>query len=139
MVEEYYSVDSKAPFNMAIATLLSLRLTLDKIRDIESDVMLPPEERQRIKIELVKRFYVDSTPLLEDKPTIIKYEYILSFRPQLVKVYGRDGKLSNRIRYSYDLNYKLDICLREIQRELQKRKYFMPPRDDMSMIAGKMS
>jgi len=44
-----YSQETKAPFNMAIATLMSLRNTLDHIRDVEANQEIPPYERQRIK------------------------------------------------------------------------------------------
>ncbi len=133
-----YILDSKAPFNMAIATLLSLRNTLDRIRDIEGMIDYPAEERQRIKIELVKRFYVDSSPLIEKETTIKKYEFILDLKPFKYYSVNRMGNKHLRIKFSYELNKELDTCLRDLQLELQKGKYFMPPREDMTMIGGKM-
>ena len=132
-------LDSKAPFNMAIATLLSLRNTLDRIRDVEAQVGLPPEERQRIKIELVKRFYVDSAPLIEDTTILEKYDYILDLKPEKKLISKKNGKQSLKIRYSYELNELLDTSLMHLQIELQKKRFFMPPRDDMGKIALKMS
>lgn len=138
-MEEGFAVDSKAPFNMAIATLMSLRNTLDKIRDVEGRLDFSPEERQRIKVELVKRFYVDSSPLIFDETIIKKHETILDLKPIEVICVSKGGKSYKRIQYSYKLNSQLDKCLLDLQLELQKKKYFMPPRDDMSTIAGRMS
>ena len=101
---EEYIPDSKAPFNMAIATLYSLRNTLDRIRDIEGRIDYPAEERQRIKIELVKRFYVDSSPLIENKKTVDKYEFVLDLEPSRLFCVDRTGKKTIKIRYSYFLN-----------------------------------
>ena len=125
---------------MAIATLMSLRQTLDHIRNIEGRIDYPPEERQRIKIELVKRFFVDSSPLLYDKEIIDKYRYILEIKPiEFICVDNKTQKQRIKIKYSFELNHKLDSCLLDLQVELQKKKYYMPPRDDMGTIGGKMS
>jgi len=135
-----YAQDSKAPFNMAIATLMSLRQTLDAIRNIEGKIDYPPEERQRIKIELVKRFYVDSSPLIFDQTILDKYKTILDIKPvEFVCVNRNNQKKVRRIKYSFELNKELDECLLKLQVELQKKKYYMPPRDDMGSIVGKMS
>jgi len=139
-MEEKYLQESKAPFNMAIATLMSLRNTLDRIRDIEGRIDCPAEERQRIKIELVKRFYVDSSPLIFDSKTLEEYKYILKIKPvEFMCVNKSNQKQTKRIKYSYELNEELDQMLLELQVELQKRKYYMPPKDDMGSIGGKMS
>ena len=135
-----YAQDSKAPFNMAIATLMSLRQTLDSIRNIEGRIDYPPEERQRIKIELVKRFYVDSSPLIFDQLILEKYKFILDIQPiEFLCVNRNNQKQKRKIKYSFELNKKLDECLLKLQVELQKKKYYMPPRDDMGSIVGKMS
>jgi hypothetical protein len=139
-MEEYTAQDSKAPFNMAIATLMSLRQTLDHIRNIEARIDFPAEERQRIKIELVKRFYVDSCPLLMDKKVVGKHESVLDIEPVVfVCVDNKTHKQRKRIRYCFQLNKKLDIVLRDIQIELQNKGYYMPPKDDMGRIGAKMS
>ena len=135
-----YEPDSKAPFNMAIATLLSLRNTLDHIRDIEGRIDYPPEERQRIKIELVKRFYVDSAPLIEDENVIEGYKDVLDIEPQeIISVNRNNQKQKKKTIYSQELNKKLDNVLLKLQLELQKGKFYMPPRDDMGSIGMKMS
>ncbi len=140
MSEEYNAQESKAPFNMAIATLMSLRQTLDHIRNIEARIDFSPEERQRIKIELVKRFYVDSSPLIMDDTIVKRYAYVLELKPiTFICIDKQSQKQRKRIRYCYDLNVKLDIALLNLQVELQKKKYYMPPKDDMGTIGGKMS
>jgi len=140
MAEGEYLQESKAPFNMAIATLMSLRGTLDRIRDIEGRIDFPPEERQRIKIELVKRFFVDSAPLIMNMEIIDKHKYILKLIPiKFICINKTNQKRTPKIKYSYELNEKLDLCLLELQIELQKKKYYMPPTDDMGSIVGRMS
>jgi len=140
MGEEFAYQDSKAPFNMAIATLMSLRNTLDRIRDIEGRIDYLPEERQRIKIELVKRFYVDSSPLINDSTVIDSYKDILKLRPlQVMNVNRNNQKETKIIVYSYELNEQLDEYLLNLQVQLQKNKYFMPPSEDMGSMVGKMS
>jgi len=140
MVEEFNYQEGKAPFNMAIATLMSLRFTLDRIRDIEGRIDYPAEERQRIKIELVKRFYVDSSPLINNSEVIESYKEILELRPvQVVGINRSNLQQRTKIIYSYELNQKLDQYLLKLQVQLQKNKYFMPPSEDMSSIIGKMS
>jgi len=134
-----YQQESKAPFNMAIATLMSLRNTLDRIRDIEGRIDFPPEERQRIKVELVKRFYVDSAPLIMDEKILKEYDYLLNLEPVIfICVDNKTQKQTKRIKYSMELNKKLDKGLLNLQVELQKKKYYMPPRDDMGSIGMKM-
>jgi len=138
MIEEYQ--DIKAPFNMAIATLMSLRATLDRIRDVEGRLDFPAEERQRIKIELVKRFYVDSSPLIFDSDILKRYEFILDIEPQrVIKIDRNTQRQKKAIVYSFELNKQMDLCLLNLQIELQKKKYFMPPRADMGSIVGHMS
>ena len=140
MVEEFSYQESKAPFNMAIATLMSLRNTLDRIRDIEGRIDYPPEERQRIKIELVKRFYVDSSPLINNPDVIESFAPILEIKPlEIILINKTNQKEIKKIIYSYDLNQKLDTFLLKLQVQLQKNKYFMPPSEDMGSMIGKMS
>ena len=140
MGEDFAYQESKAPFNMAIATLMSLRNTLDHIRDIESRIDYPDYERQRIKIELVKRFYVDSSPLINNDEVIKSFDGILKLKPiQVIKVDRGTQKERKIIIYSYELNEKLDDYLLKLQVQLQKNKYFMPPSEDMGSMVGKMS
>lgn len=140
MGDDFAYQESKAPFNMAIATLMSLRNTLDHIRDVEGKIEYPDWERQRIKIELVKRFFVDSSPLINDDKVIQTYMPILKLKPiHVVGINRSNQKERRRIVYSYELNEILDEHLLKLQVQLQKNKYFMPPSEDMGSIIGKMS
>lgn len=140
MAEEFAYQESKAPFNMAIATLMSLRNTLDRIRDVEGRIDYPDYERQRIKIELVKRFFVDSSPLINNDEVIKTFMPILSLRPmQVIGINIKNDKKRKIMIYSYELNQELDEHLLKLQVQLQKNKYFMPPSDDMGSMIAKMS
>lgn len=140
MGEEFAYQEGKAAFNMAIATLMSLRNTLDRIRDIEGRIDYPEEERQRIKIELVKRFFVDSCPLINDDKVINSFKSILELKPkEIIAVNNKNQKQRRKIIYCYELNKELDEHLLNLQVQLQKNKYFMPPSDDMGSMIGKMS
>ena len=143
-MEEFTSIDTKAPFNMAIATLMSLRNTLDEVKTVERKWELPAYERQRIKIELVKRFYVDSAPLiasiLHGDKTIEKFKYILDIEPiNLIKKDPSTLKTRKSMSYCSELNKKLDTCLLELQLALGKGNYYMPPREDYGSSGMKMS
>jgi len=140
MVEEPNYLDPKAPFNMAIATLLSLRNTLDKIRDVELQLEIPPPERQRIKIELVKRFYVDSVALIKNETEINKYKYILDIKSEeIIAVNRNNQKKRRKIIYSLELNKKLDTALLNLQLVLGIKGFYMPPREDLGRAGLKMS
>jgi len=140
MADEYAMMETGAPFNMAIATLMSLRNTLDKIRDIEGRIDFTPEERQRIKIELVKRFYVDSAPLIENEKILKEFDYVLDLYPKtVIAVNSTNQKTRKKIVYDFELNKKLDVSLLKIQLELQKLKYYMPPKQDMGSSGMRMS
>ena len=139
MVEEFTSQESKAPFNMAIATLMSLRNTLDEMKTIERRYDLPATERQRMKIELTKRFYIDSCPLIMDTTIIEKYKFILDLVPaEAVVVNRKNGKGKKRIVYSQELNKQMDIAILELQVELQKKNFYMSPREDYGSSGMKM-
>jgi len=71
---------------------------------------------------------------------INKHKDILKLKPvEFICVNRSNQKRSNKIKYSYELNEELDLCLLELQIELQKMKYYMPPTDDMGSIVGRMS
>jgi len=58
---------------------------------------------------------------------------------EVIVVNNSNQKQRRRIIYSYELNQQLDKYLLDLQVQLQKNKYFMPPSDDMGSIIGKMS
>lgn len=138
MREEFKAQETSAPFNMAIATLEALRKILAHIESVYADPFLPDEVKQKIKINLVKRFYVDSSPLLEEK-IVDKFKDILSLKPKTLPILSNDGTSNphkRKLIYDEKLEEQLDGHLVSIQRELQKERYFMPPKKDPGMAVG---
>ena len=101
MVEEFKSQESAAPFNLALSTLESLRAILSHIERLECDTFLDDAIKQKIKINLLKRFYVDSSPLLKDK-IVEKYRNVLKMKPKEVGVMDEHSKRSQKKRLIYD-------------------------------------
>lgn len=136
-MEEFKSQETKAPFNMAISTLEALRSILSDIKRVYEDPYWSDAMKQKLKVHLVRRFYVDSSPLLNPE-VVKKYKNILNLQPKEVRII-RNNKLTNDLRVIFDwsLEIKLDNYLLEIQRELQKEKYFMPPREDLGTAVGR--
>lgn len=141
VIEEFRSQETAAPFNMAIATLYSLRDILTKITTIYGDPLLPDEVKQKLKLDMVKRFYIDSSPLL--KPEIVeKFKEILQLKPIYANLLSNaTGNMikSKKKRLIYDINLEieLDTHLINLQMELQKEKYYMPPKTDLGSAVGR--
>ena len=139
--EEFRSQESAAPFNMAIATLYSLRDILTKITTIYGDPLFPDEVKQKLKLDMVKRFYIDASPLL--KEAVVKsFMDILSLEPTCVNLMsnasGNVKKTGNKkLIYDFQLEIKLDTYLIQLQMELQKEKYYMPPKADLGSAVGR--
>ena len=139
--EEFRSQESAAPFNMAIATLYSLRDILTKITTIYGDPLLPDEVKQKLKLDMLKRFYIDASPLLKEK-VVKKFIDILSLEPVYVKLMNNSSgnmvkSKNKRLIYDIPLEIKLDTYLIELQMELQKEKYYMPPKSDLGSAVGR--
>jgi len=95
---------------------------------------------RELKIELVKRFYVDSAPLIMDEKTLQDNEHILTIKPaEVISVNQSNQKQKKKIIYSYELNEQLDKCLLKLQVEMQKKRFYMPPSEDMGSAVGRMS
>lgn len=139
-MEEFKSQESSAPFNMALATLEALRRILSHIEQVYADPLLPDELKQKIKINLLKRFYVDSSPLLRNE-IVEKYKEVLSIVPKQIEIISNGKIVPNKTKLIYDdkLEEKLDTFLVNIQRELQKENYFMPPRKNLGEVVGSFS
>ena len=121
----------KAVFNMALNTLERLGNILEEIKKITHDNYLDAETRQRIKIDLVKQFYVQSTPLLPKKLIENENEKILNLKPVIKKIMeNRTGSnpvfkgISNV--FDYEMDKKLDEILIKLQIALNLEGYFMP-------------
>jgi len=136
MGEEFEREEVKAPFNMALSTLEALRKILSDIKQLAIDPYLTDDIKQIMKIFLLKRFYVDSSPLL-DKEIVKGYKEILNLQPKKIQIL-RDGKLINQKKaiFSFELEITLDQYLIELQQELQKEKYYMPPKRRAGVAVG---
>jgi len=141
MIEEFTQQETKAPFNMALNTLERLGYILSQIRAVSIDPNLPDSTKQKMKVSLVRQFFVQSSPLLDEK-VVEKYQNdFLTLKPKTQKVAVRNGgsvKITDveRVVFDRDLEDKLDLLLLSIQRELQKEKYFMPPKKDVGRAVG---
>lgn len=125
MGDKFY--DSEAPFNMAVATLMRLDTILQQIRTTDYCFPFDCAEKQKSYLGLVKQFYINAIPLLDD--TIAKkYSYVLELDiPNRAKIRSGNQKLISY--YSPELNLKLNKILIQLQQHL--RKYFMPKGRDL--------
>lgn len=142
MVEEFNLQESKAPFNMAISTLERLSGTLIKIREVSCDPLIPLDLQQQMRVKLTRQFFIQASPLLSEK---VVEEYMERFKEikansrYILKSNSSGFKKTNEMKviYSEELDEKIDLFLLDIQRELQKEKYFMPPKKDMGSTVGR--
>lgn len=132
MIEEFKLEESSAPFNMALATLFALRNILADIKNISSHPTITNELKQKLKLDLLKRFYVDCSPLLDEK-VVSNYKEILKIRPKEMSILEH-GEVTNKKKliYDEDLAETIDAYLIKLQMELQKKNYYMPPKRDMT-------
>lgn len=135
MIEEFRIEDSKAPFNMAISTLEAIRKILSHIEQIDL-LNLDDATKQKLKINILKRFYVDSSPLLSDA-IVEKYKHILELQPLQVPIIDK-GRLTGqkKIIYSHEIEIIINTFLIQLQMELQREKYYMPPKKNLGSAVG---
>ena len=132
--------ETEAPFNMAIATLKRLDSILQQITSLDFDYPRDSVEKQKIHIGLVKKFFINATPLFKDdnekkgnknkkdnndeKEHLKKlHNEILDF--QVDKKHGiKSGTQISRHVYSEKKEKRLNEILIEIQQRL--KKFFMP-------------
>lgn len=128
---EDFKSDVKAPFNMAINTLERLGEILTQIRKVSSDPFMPSADKQLMKVSLSRQFFIQASPLLNEDVVKDYEEKLLSLKPQKAKI-TKNGKPTGqeKIIFNSDLDNTLDQFVLQIQRELQKERYFMPPKKD---------
>ena len=129
-------VEGSAPFNMALATLERLSKILIRITEVAMVTEIPPEERQNKILELLKQLYINSAPLLKEE-IVKKYEYVLQLEMKKINLLGKHKSGSTFVtnkKYNYcmELDIQINKALIGIQQELQKEKYFMPPKYDVT-------
>jgi len=134
--------EAKAPFNMAIDTLRSIRILIDEMSQTDSDPLLSPAQKQSINIPKVQSFFTTACALLEDD-VIEKYKPIIEWlKPKQIEIpITRNGLIKRKeTRLIYDETIemiKFNLIL-DITRELKNGKYFMPPRKDLSRAITEM-
>lgn len=116
-----------APFNMAVATLMRLDTILQQIRMIYM-MPLQPSQKQKMHIDLVKQFYLNSTPLIDDDNFIKENnDKILNLKMKS-QTHVKAGNQKTAENYSSELEVQLNKIIIELQRKLSK--FFMPKGKD---------
>jgi len=121
---------TQAPFNMALDTLKRLSDILKDIRIFSTTLSINKGDRQEVKVSLVKHFFIQSTPLLED--TILKKykDKILKLKPIYKKIINKKGEVIEIVPcFNPELDGNLDNIIIKLQVELQKKGHFMPKGD----------
>lgn len=121
IMDEHEADNREAKFNMAVATLQRIHISLERIRwgfEVLSGI-----PRQTFHINQVKILFMNATPLLEDTKVNKYKKEVDGFKIKVKVIRGR--KMS-----FYDP--KLEARLFEIVREwtLDLKKYFMPSKID---------
>jgi len=140
-MSDYEPIESfeQAKFNMALDTLKRLGEILREIKMVESSIIYSKEEKQQVKVSLVKQLFYQSTPLLDLKFVEKHRVSIVALRTSKIKIFERHNYGENKYmgignKYDPDLDDKLDNILIDIQIELQKKGHFMPPSDESSLF-----
>ena len=136
----------KAPFNMAINTLERIGEILRDLHKTEADLMLSPAQKQFIMISHVKQLFSQASPLLsvegiDNKQRIDDIgERITKLEvPSKITNMTKGGvvfRQENCLLFDPKLEKELFSLQIDIQRELQKLKYFMPPRKNLGTAVG---
>ena len=123
----YNEVDREAPFNMAVATLMRLDSILQQIK-VMTITITNEKERQKAYLNLVKQFFLNAIPLLDDNVIKDKKKKImdLTMKQGLIAKNGRQNRV---ISYSESLEKELDNIMIELQQNL--RRFFMPTGKDL--------
>lgn len=139
--ENPYASNTAAPFNMAIDTLRRLGQLLENISRLDS-TPISPNEKQPIKIALVQNLFLQAVPLLSEDISNKYREQVLNLKPTEAKVMSNRSGISkpigNKPIFSVQLEKELNQLVFDIQLELQREKYFMPPKKDLRTIVGRM-
>ena len=130
-----YVYDSEAPFNMAVATLMRLDAILQQIRILDYQYPFDSPEKQKSYLGLVKQFYINSIPLLDDEEAK-KHLWILRENIETRNLIKR-GNQKSIPRYDSNLDLKLNKLLIVIQQTL--KKFFMPKGKDKRRAVAVMN
>ena len=129
MSEEIEGKPKKAPFNMALNVLERLGTTLREITIISSCSQTPRAEVQSVKLNMVKEFFVQASPLLPPK-FVIDHGSIIALEMQTQDRYGNTmggrKRIGKMLVYNPQLDIKLSMILIKIQSTLKEEGYIMP-------------
>ena len=134
--------ESNSIFNMANDTLQRCGEILREIKTISTTLDFSKEEKQEIKIDLTKQFFLQISPLLSE---IIVNKYkdkILNLTPIKNRIfetqfYGEQKFIGLENVFSEELEFELNKLLLVLQRELQKEgKYLMQTTTDLKVGWG---
>ena len=141
--ETFGNMETRAPFNMALNTLERIGEILREIKRYSCTIDLSWNHKQYMKAQLTRQLFIQSSPLLdEEKVEDMKEEFDGIF-PNAKKIVQENGGGNYKpiddykVTYSPELEVKLDYFILKVQRELQKMKYFMPPREDAGTVGGR--
>ena len=107
-------------FNMAFDTLIRLGNILKDI-ELLNRMALDPSMQQTIKINLVKDFFINASPLLKEEDVKKTTKVILKLKPISKQIINNETGLfvRNQIVYDENLDILLNTFLIDIQRDLQ--------------------
>ncbi|RPJ79780.1 MAG: hypothetical protein EHM20_00310 [Alphaproteobacteria bacterium] len=129
----YEEEKEQAPFNMALNTLERLGTILKEIKEISCNPFFRNEQKQEVKISLVRQFFSNAVPLLSIEYVKEMTPKILSLIPLQKHIVYNNGLSScsseSETAYSFALDNKLDVIIIELQCKLQEKGHFMPAPD----------
>lgn len=137
----YERGDSDAPFNMAVATLMRLDKILQQMRQLHITFQ-NKVQRQKLHIELVKQFYLNSITLLDDSKKENREELekiekqVLNFKMDK-KSNVKSGNQKFGECYSEEKEIELNKIMIKLQKQL--KKYFMPSGKDRSSVVSQLN
>jgi len=132
---------SQAPFNMALNTLESIRIWIDRIAELSVGFIggekIDPNELIVLKYRMVKQLIMLCTPLLECREGG-QLDEIQDFFSEIKIEKGRvksgNTWISNIPVYTVDVDYELDECVMGIEKALQESGHFMPGPDESALF-----
>jgi len=124
-----------APFNSAIDTLMRISAQLDEIKQISIGIvggtLVEKGLAQHIKYKAVNMLMVMAVPLLKQQKVFDLYDEFKTIKVSWVKKSVNSYSQPTIVEgYNSATDFKLNEFLMELQMELQKEGYFMPPKGD---------
>ena len=124
-----------ARFNMALDTLKRLGEILKEIKNLAYKTENTLAINQSIKINLVRQFFIQASPLLPDKEVENYKKEVLGLIPKINMKYTRTYLSASKpigliVVYDEKKEKRCEEILIELQMILQEEKYFMPSMEE---------